>query len=212
ARLMGQNIQDINLITVHLGNGCSMAAIEKGTCVDTSMGMTPLAGVMMGTRTGDMDPAIQKYLMDNSDLTPESLDVLFNKESGLKGICGMNDMRDIHSAVKNGDERAKLALDMFTYQVKKYIGAYTAVLGNVNAIIFTAGIGENDAVVREKICSSLDGLGIVLDRDKNREVSGEPGSVHSRKSSVELWVVPTNEELQIATEVFNILSSQRPPL
>ncbi len=195
----------LNLITVHLGNGCSICAIENGRCVDTSMGMTPLAGVMMGTRTGDIDPAIQKYLTEYTNLNAQEIDNIFNKKSGLKGICGMNDMRDIHSAADSGDDRAQLALEMFTYQVKKYIGAYFAVLGSVDAIIFTAGIGENDKVVREMICSNLTAFGVELDPSNNGETSSEPRPIHSDKSAVEVWVIPTNEELQIAREVLNIM-------
>lgn len=205
AELMGKKRENLNLITVHLGNGCSICAVEKGKCVDTSMGMTPLAGVMMGTRTGDMDPAIQNYLLKNTDLTPEELDDTFNKKSGLKGICGMNDLRDIHDQIQKGDELAKLALEMFTYQVKKYVGAYAAVLGHVDGIIFTAGIGENDDIVREKVCSNLSGLGVELDAQSNAGRISEPKPVHSQNSLVELWVVPTNEELQIAREVVEVL-------
>lgn len=209
--------EGLNLITVHLGNGCSICAIENGRCVDTSMGMTPLAGVMMGTRTGDIDPAIQKYLIEYTHLDEKELDNIFNKKSGLKGICGMNDMRDIHAAADSGNERAKLALDMFVYQVKKYIGAYFAVLGHVDGIVFTAGIGENDKVIREMICSNLTGLGVELDPvknskplsefDGNSHLSGGARSIHSDNSAVDIWVVPTNEELQIAYEVVNVMSS-----
>ncbi|MBF0303968.1 MAG: acetate kinase, partial [Desulfamplus sp.] len=203
------NKEELNLITVHLGNGCSICAIENGRCVDTSMGMTPLSGVMMGTRTGDIDPAIQKYLTDYTHLNSQEIDNIFNKQSGLKGICGMNDMRDIHAAADSGNERAKLALEMFAYQVKKYIGAYFAVLGHVDGIVFTAGIGENDKAIREMICSNLIGLGIVLDLKKNSEILSEPKAraIHSDNSNVEIWVVPTNEELQIAREVVNVMCS-----
>ncbi|WP_139786607.1 acetate/propionate family kinase [Desulfamplus magnetovallimortis] len=201
--------RELNLITVHLGNGCSICAVKQGRCVDTSMGMTPLAGVMMGTRTGDMDPAIQRYLIENTNFTPEALDSIFNKESGLKGICGMNDMRDIHAAIGKGDKLAELALEMFTYQIKKYIGAYTAVLGSVDGIVFTAGIGENDAAARAKICSNLSGLGIEIDADKNKELSSEPRAIHSVNSKVDVWVIPTNEELQIAKEVLHVMESEQ---
>ncbi|MBF0378181.1 MAG: acetate kinase [Desulfamplus sp.] len=200
-----RKIDDLNLITVHLGNGCSICAIKKGRCVDTSMGMTPLAGVMMGTRTGDIDPAIQKYLIEYTGFNAQELDNIFNKKSGLKGICGLNDMRDIHAAIKSGDERAKLALEMFCYQIKKYIGAYFAVLGHVDAIVFTAGIGENDNITREMICSNLKSLGVILDHNLNELSISEPRAIHSKISNVEIWVVPTNEELQIAREVVNVL-------
>lgn len=206
ARLMEKIPDRINVITVHLGNGCSISAVEKGRCVDTSMGMTPLAGVMMGTRTGDMDPAIQRYLMKNTHMDVDELDRIFNKESGLKGICGKNDMRDIHQAVHIGDERARLALEMFTYQVKKYIGAYTAAMGRVDAVVFTAGIGENDDEVRRLILENMEGLGILPDMELNRGRISRPRAIHAPESRVAVWVIPTNEELQIAEEVVQTLS------
>lgn len=205
AECMGKKADEINVITVHLGNGCSIAAIAKGKCMDTSMGMTPLAGVMMGTRSGDIDPAIVTYLAANKGMSIEEIDTVLNKQSGLKGICGLNDMRDIHSAVDNGDEMAKLALDMFTYRVKKYIGAYTAVLGTIDAIVFTAGIGENDDIARAAICQDFSGLGIEMDFDKNAGRKGEPTAVHTDASKVQVWVIPTNEELQIAQEAVELL-------
>jgi len=206
---MDRPIKELNLITVHLGNGCSISAVEKGRCIDTSMGMTPLAGVMMGTRTGDIDPAIQRYVMENTGMTADEMDTVFNKKSGLKGICGMNDMRDIHAAGEKGDQRATLALDMFTYQVKKYIGAYTAALGQVDGIIFTAGIGENDDIVRAGVCANLSGLGMELDLEKNRGRISEPKALHTLESRVQIWVIPTNEELQIAQEVVDILQNRK---
>ena len=206
---MDRPIKELNLITVHLGNGCSISAVEKGRCIDTSMGMTPLAGVMMGTRTGDIDPAIQRYVMENTGMTADEMDTVFNKKSGLKGICGMNDMRDIHAAGEKGDPRATLALDMFTYQVKKYIGAYTAALGQVDGIIFTAGIGENDDIVRAGVCANLSGLGMELDLEKNRGRISEPKALHTLESRVQIWVIPTNEELQIAQEVVDILQNRK---
>ncbi len=206
AELMGKKVDEINVITVHLGNGCSMAAIEKGKCMDTSMGMTPLAGVMMGTRSGDIDPAIVSYIAESKNIGIDEMDNILNKQSGLKGICGLNDMRDIHSAVANGDEMAKLALDMFAYRVKKYIGSYTAVLGSIDAIVFTAGIGENDDVTRAAICQNFSGLGIEMDFDKNNGRKGEPTPVHTDASKVQVWVIPTNEELQIAQESMALLN------
>jgi len=206
---MDRPIDELNLITIHLGNGCSISAVEKGRCIDTSMGMTPLAGVMMGTRTGDIDPAIQRYVMENTGMMADEMDTVFNKKSGLKGICGMNDMRDIHAAREKGDQRAILALDMFTYQVKKYIGAYTAALGRVDGIIFTAGIGENDDIVRAGVCANLSGLGMELDLEKNRGRISEPKALHTLESCVQIWVIPTNEELQIAQEVVEIVQAQK---
>ncbi len=205
AELLGKKPEEINAITVHLGNGCSMAAVKNGKCIDTSMGMTPLAGVMMGTRTGDIDPAIISYLVENNNMTPQELDTVFNKKSGLMGICGMNDMRDIHAKAEEGDEMAKLAVDMFAYHVKKYIGAYTAVLGTIDIVAFTAGIGENDDIVRAAVCKDMSGLGINVDLKKNEGRFGEPQAIHTDDSPVQVWVIPTNEELQIAQDTVNVV-------
>ncbi|MDA3789124.1 MAG: acetate kinase [Desulfobacula sp.] len=205
AKLMGKDINKINLITLHLGNGCSICAIEKGKCKDTSMGMTPLAGIMMGTRTGDIDPAIIGYLMEQTGMSIQELDIVLNKKSGLKGICGLNDMRDIHEASAKGDIKATLAIDMFCFQVNNYIGAYTAVLGHVDALVFTAGMGENDHIIRAKSCENLSFSGIQIDPEKNRQKNPKPFYIHSRESRVQVWVVPTNEELQIAEDVLKLL-------
>jgi acetate kinase len=205
AELMERSPETINLITLHLGNGCSVSAIRGDRCVDTSMGMTPLAGIMMGTRTGDFDPAVLGYLMEQTGMDAARLDTVLNKASGLKGICGRNDLRDIHDLIARKDFRAALALDMFTYQIKKVIGAYTAVLGRVDSLVFTAGVGENDAVVREKALAGLDFLGVTIDPDKNRVRSKEARSLHQADSRVQVWVIPTNEELQIAIETIEIL-------
>jgi len=205
ARLMGKEPEELNLITLHLGNGCSISAIEKGVCKDTSMGMTPLAGVMMGTRCGDLDPAIFGYLMDNTGLSQKEMDDVLNKESGLKGICGYNDFRDIHDRSAKGDKKAALAVDMFSYQIKKYIGAYTAVLGRVDALVFTAGVGENDEIVRPKALEGMDFLGIELDMKKNNVRNPEPHTITTPNSRIPVWVVPTEEELQIAIETKEVL-------
>lgn len=202
---MGKSPDDLNLITIHLGNGCSMCAVKKGRCVDTSMGMTPLAGIMMGTRTGDIDPAIISYLLQHSDMDMEELDGVLNKESGLKGICGLNDMRDIHKAASENNRRARLAVDMFCYRIKKYIGAYAAALGRVDSIVFSGGVGENDEIVRAECLSDLLCFGIEIDHEKNMENISGPFAVHSKESRVQIWVVPTNEELQIAREVFQVI-------
>ena len=207
AALIGKKPEEVNVITVHLGNGCSMAAVKKGECVDTSMGMTPLAGVMMGTRSGDFDPAIIPYLVKHKGMNVDDIDDVLNKKSGLKGICGMNDMRDIHAKADQGDEMAKLAVDMFAYRVKKYIGAYTAVLGTVDIVAFTAGIGENDDIVRKEICEDMSGLGIVIDLDKNNGRFPSAKAIHKDGSKVQVWVIPTNEELQIAQDTVDTLKS-----
>ncbi len=203
--LMGKNPGDINLVTLHLGNGCSISAVKGGKCMDTSMGMTPLAGVMMGTRTGDLDPAIFGYLMDHTGMTQKQMDEVLNKKSGLKGICGQNDLRDIHAMARDGDRQATLAVDMFAYQIKKYIGSCAAVLGRVDGLVFTAGVGENDAVVREKVLGNMDFLGIRMDGEKNRIRSTKARAIHKDSSQVQVWVIPTNEELQIAVETRQVL-------
>lgn len=201
ANLLGKTLDTVNLITIHLGNGCSMCAVENGECKDTSMGMTPLAGIMMGTRTGDIDPAVPGFLLQHTDMGIKELESVLNTKSGLKGICGLNDLRDIHEARANQDERAVLALEMFCYQIKKYIGAFAAVLGSIDAIVFSGGVGENDSFVRDKACENLVNFGIEIDSAKNESTTIKPFSFHSKTSPVQAWVIPANEELQIAREV-----------
>ena len=209
ANLMEKKIEDINIITIHIGNGCSMAAIKNGKSIDTSMGMTPLAGLVMGTRCGDLDPAISDYIAQEKKISTEEVDMILNKQSGLKGICGMNDMRDIHKSAKNGDEKATLAVDMFTYSIKKYIGAYYAALGSVDAIVFTAGIGENDPIVRMGACSDLACMGIEIDLEKNGDCIGQAKIISKDESRVKIWVIPTNEELQIAHETVDVVNKRK---
>jgi acetate kinase len=207
ARLMGQELSATNLITIHLGNGCSMSAVEKGRSIDTSLGMTPLEGLVMGTRSGDVDPAVHSFLKRTAGMDLEQIDEMLNKDSGLKGICGLNDMRDIHRAAEQGDSRARLALEVQTYRNKKYIGAYMAVLGRVDALVFTAGIGENDPVVRQQSVAGLEHLGITIDQQRNQHRFSRPAPVHSADSRVQIWVVPTNEELAIARESIGLLGT-----
>lgn len=205
ARLLGKPLSQCNLITIHLGNGCSMTAVENGRSIDTTLGMTPLEGLVMGTRSGDLDPAIHAFLSRNNGMDIEDIDRMLNKESGLKGICGLNDMRDIHDAVAKGDERARLALDVQTYRNRKYIGAYMAVLGRVDALVFTAGIGENDAIVRAMSLEGLGVFGVKLDPEANNQRAKEPILVSTQTSRIKVWVIPTNEELAIARESVSIL-------
>lgn len=205
ARLLGKSLAECNLITVHLGNGCSMTAIENGRSVDTSLGMTPLEGLVMGTRSGDLDPAMHLFLKQNKGMDLEAIDAMLNKESGLKGLCGMNDMRDIHQAVAAGNPRAAMALDVQTYRNRKYIGAYMAVLGRVDAIVFTAGIGENDDIVRAESLKGMEVFGVRIDAGKNAQRSKEARRISTEDSSVQVFVIPTNEELAIAREVANVL-------
>jgi acetate kinase len=196
----------LNLITVHLGNGCSMTAVKNGKSVDTTLGFTPLEGLVMGTRSGDVDPAIHVFLARNCHMDIEAIDRLLNKDSGLKGLCGLNDMRDIHAAIAAGNERAKLALEVQTYRNKKYVGAYMAILGRVDAIVFTAGIGENDQVVRAKSLEGLEPFGIILDPQANSQRIKKPTLLSKPESRVQVWVIPTNEELAIAREANAVLA------
>ncbi len=206
AKVMGRELATFNVITIHLGNGCSMTAVQDGKSVDTSLGFTPLEGLVMGTRSGDVDPAIHAFLARNCGLDIEAIDRLLNKESGLKGLCGMNDMRDIHAAIAAGNERAKLALEVQTYRNRKYVGAFMAVLGRVDAIVFTAGIGENDEVVREKSLAGLEPFGIILDRKANSQRIKKPTLLSTPESRVQVWGIPTNEELAIARETKNVIA------
>jgi len=205
ARMLGKEPGQTNLITVHLGNGSSICAVREGKSVDTSLGMTPLAGVIMGTRSGDIDPAIIFYLAERKGYSFSQIDDILNKQSGLKGICGMNDMRDIHKAVAEGNVQAKLALEMFGYRNRKYIGSYMAVLGRVDAIVFTAGIGENDPVSRELSCRGLSALGVELDHERNLSPERGARDIGAELSQVRVLVIPTNEELEIARQTGEVL-------
>lgn len=199
AEVMGIPLDKFNAITCHLGNGSSISAVQGGKCVDTSMGMTPLAGLIMGTRCGDIDPAIYTFLSENKGWSAAQVDEIANKKSGFMGLCGMSDMRDIHEAAANGDEKAKLAVDMFVYSLVKYIGSYKTVVGDLNAIIFTAGIGENDDIVRKLVCNELNkSMGIVIDEEINAKRSGECRIITKPESKVQVFITPTNEELAIA--------------
>lgn len=203
AEMLGRHKYDINCITCHLGNGSSIAAVRNGRSVDTSMGLTPLEGVVMGTRTGDFDPAILFYLADKGYAVTD-LNTLCNKKSGVLGLSGSsNDMRTLTEKAGAGDERAQLALDVFAYRIKKYIGAYTAVLGTLDAVIFTGGIGENAAGIRAAICSDLGQIGVELDESRNKSAKGE-SQVSSDKSRVAVLVVPTNEEAAIAIDTYQM--------
>lgn len=205
AKFLGKAPEDLNLVICHLGNGCSMSAVKAGKCVDTTMGITPLEGLMMGTRCGDIDPALVPFIMDRKGLTGAEMDTLMNKESGLFGICGMSDMRDIHAAVDAGNEKAKTALDMFVYRIKKYVGSFIAALGNVDAIVFTAGIGENDDIVREMVCADMDLFGIKIDLEENATRRGTERSLNAG-GKTEVLIIPTNEELEIAQATVKVLA------
>ena len=192
--------ESLNLITLHLGNGASAAAIRAGQCVDTSMGFTPLEGLIMGTRSGDMDPAILFHIGKQTGADMAQLETALNKESGLKGICGVNDMREIQRRAGLGDPAAGLAMEMYCYRIRKYIGAYHAVLGHVDAVVFTAGIGENSPAVRQQACAGLESFGITIDDTKNRRRDTAAFEIQSDSASVKVLVVPTNEEIEIAQQ------------
>ena len=200
AAMLGKALEHCNLITLHLGNGASATAIRDGASIDTSMGMTPLEGLVMGTRCGDLDPAIHFYLCKNLGFDNETLDDLLNRQSGLQGLCGVNDMREVHRMEQQGDENAELAVGVTCHRLKKYIGAYYAELGRVDAIVFTGGIGENDAEIRSRTCAGLERLGIQIDRDVNALESTLERAISTPASEVKLLVIPTNEELEIAQQ------------
>jgi acetate kinase len=197
AEYLDRPLDSLNLITLHLGNGCSASAIQAGHCIDTSMGMTPLEGLMMGTRCGDIDPALHFYLLRESGMTAQQLERLLNRESGLKGVCGSSDMREVAGKAARGNTQAQLARAMFAYRVKKSIGSYYAALGRVDAILFTGGIGEHDSALRRQICGGLEGLGIQL-AEREPAGGGAIQPLHTEDSLVGVLVVPTNEELEIA--------------
>ncbi len=205
AEILGRPLTSLKLITCHLGNGCSITAVNQGKSVDTSMGLTPLEGLMMGTRSGDIDPAIIFHLMEEGQISADAINQMLNRESGLLGISGVaSDVRDLFRAVSEGNSQAELALQMFSYRVRQYIGKYAAVLGGLDALIFTAGIGENAPSIRATICENLGFLGIHLDAEKNQ--SGEmEKAIHRADAPVKLLVIPTNEELMIARDTLHLI-------
>ncbi len=209
AAMLGRKLQDVNLVTCHLGNGCSMAAVRGGRSVDTSMGLTPLEGLVMGTRSGDIDPAVAAYLERVQGLTLQQIDALLNKQSGLLGLSGLsNDMRALLAAEAQGNERAKLAIDVYCYRIRKYVGAYTAVLGEVQALVFTAGVGENSAPIRERVLTGLGPLGYRLDPERNRSAARRETDIATADSPSRILVVPTAEELVIARDTFQLALSR----
>jgi acetate kinase len=208
AQFMNKPLNEINIITIHLGNGASMAAVKNGECIDTSMGMTPLEGLIMGTRSGDMDPAIIFHIQEMTKKDSGDIQNDLNKKSGLKGICGENDMRQIIRKMEAGDEHAKLALTMYSYRIKKYIGAYYAALGKLDAVVFTAGIGENSPLVRELCIEGLEELGIILDKKINYDNKMGVNEISDNTGKVKILVVPTNEELEIALQTKELLDSK----
>ncbi|MDT0613738.1 acetate kinase [Streptomyces lancefieldiae] len=206
AKLLGKAPEDVNVIVLHLGNGASASAVRGGRCVDTSMGLTPLEGLVMGTRSGDMDPAVIFHLMRVGGMSADEIDTLLNKRSGLIGLCGDNDMREIRRRVDAGDERARLAFDIYIHRLKKYIGAYFAVLGRVDAVAFTAGVGENSASVREAAVAGLEGLGLAVDGELNAVRGDEARLISPADARVAVAVVPTDEEMEIATQTYALVN------
>lgn len=206
ADMLGKDLKDLNLITCHLGNGASICAIENGKSIDTSMGLTPLEGLVMGTRSGDIDPAIIPFLINKENMTSEDVSSMLNNKSGVLGISGLSsDFRDLEVAANEGNKRAELALSIFVNRVKKYIGAYMATMSHVDAIVFTAGIGENSGYLRGRVCDGLEGLGIKLDLEAN-DVRGVETKLNKEDSPISILLIPTNEELMIAKETLELVS------
>lgn len=205
AEYLGKDVSELNTIVLHLGNGASASAVRGGVCFDTSMGLTPLAGLVMGSRSGDIDPAVLFHLQRVAGMTTDELDVLLNRRSGMLGMCGMSDMRDVHDAVAAGDEATKVALQVYYHRIKGYVGNYYAQLGHVDAIAFTAGIGENDDIVRLNSLAGLEGLGITIDPERNAGRKKAITVISTDDSPVTVLVVPTNEELEIARQAVELL-------
>ncbi|AHV98038.1 acetate/propionate family kinase [Paenibacillus sabinae] len=209
AEYLGRPLEDLKIITCHIGNGASVTAVKGGVSVDTSMGMTPLEGLMMGTRSGDIDPAVVPYVMNKEELTPGEASSMLNKHSGLLAISGTSsDMRDIIDGYEKGEPNSTLAFEMYEYRLRKYIGSYAAAMDGVDVIVFTAGVGENASLLREKVLSNLTFLGIELDKEANKVRSGDPRRISASGSKVEVLVVPTNEELVIARDTLRIVQEQ----
>lgn len=196
------------IVSAHIGNGGSLAAVKNGESVDTSMGMTPVEGLLMGTRAGDVDAGVLSFIMEKENVGPQTMSTIVNKFSGLLGISGVSsDMREIREAVDGGNERAKLAYDMFTYRIKKYIGSYAAALGGVDVLVFTGGIGENSSITREDVCKDLEFMGVKLDLNKNNEIHGDEAIISTPDSKVKVVVIPTDEEFMIASDTMRIVSA-----
>ncbi len=210
ATYLHRPVESLNLISLHLGNGASVTAIEGGRSVDTSMGMSPLEGLIMGTRCGDIDPTIVFYLARKTGWSNDRIESLLNKESGLEGMCGSNDMREVERLAESGDAQARLAIDAYCYRIRKYIGMYTAVLGGVDALLFTAGIGENSFTIRAGCCQGLEPLGVTLDTGRNESPGTGVREIQSEESAVKVLVVPTNEELEIAEETLVCINAGTP--
>jgi acetate kinase len=210
--IVGRAREDLNLITCHLGNGCSMTAIEHGHSVDTTMGFTPVEGLVMGTRSGDLDPSVILYVMSKEEMAPHEAAALLNRQSGLLGISGeSNDMRELLASAAAGHRKAMLAIEIFCYRVRKYVGAYTAVLGEVDALVFTGGIGENSAHIRELCCERLEAVGFEIDPHLNAQAAGREMEISRPESRSRIWVIPTDEELLIARDTYRVVTGAPSP-
>lgn len=210
AEIAGKSIKKLKIVTCHLGNGASITAVKFGKSVDTSMGFTPLEGLIMGTRCGDVDPAMPLFVMEKEKMTPEQCDSLMNKESGLKGVTGISpDMRDLIQAYQKGNDRARLALEMYCYRIKKYVGMYAAAMNGVDIIVFTGGIGENATVIRSMCCKDLNKFGLKFDEKNNKKIKGKEGVISLPNSKVLVVCIPTNEELVIARDTAAIIQNPR---
>lgn len=204
--VLGVKPEDVRIITCHIGNGASVSAVKYGKCVDTSMGLTPLEGLMMGTRSGDVDPSAVLSIMKKEGLTPDQMSDLLNKQSGVKGISGVSsDIREVEAGIREGNERCQLAMDMYSYRIKKYVGAYAAVMGGVDIVVFTAGVGEHQWDVRQGAVEDLEFMGIQLDKEKNKKNFGEEEIISTPDSKVKVAVVPTDEELLIASDTLDLV-------
>jgi acetate kinase len=211
AAFLGRSLNELKMITCHIGNGASCAAIVNGKTFDTSMGLTPLEGLMMGTRSGDLDPAIVPYTMGKEDLTLNEVNSMLNKHSGLMAISGISsDMREVEQAMNEGDKNARLAFEMYEYRLRKYIGAYTAAMNGIDVLVFTAGVGENSVLLRQTVCKQLTFFGVNLDEERNQSISSVERRISTNASRVEVLVIPTNEELMIARETFRLINNEKP--
>ena len=209
AELLGKAPEDLKIITCHLGNGSSIAAVDGGKSVDTTMGLTPLDGVIMGTRCGSIDPSVATFIAEKEGMTLAELNNMMNKKSGVLGVSGVSsDNRDVSAAAEAGNERAQLALDIQVYEIKKYVGAFAAAMGGVDAVLFTGGIGENDKNVRLGVCSGMEYMGIKIDAELNDKFSGQEHEISTADSKVKVWIVPTNEELMIARDTLAIVAGK----
>lgn len=204
---MGKDIKDLRIITCHLGNGSSISAVDHGKCVDTTMGFTPLDGLLMGTRSGAVDPSAIIHVMKEENLSAEDMNNILNKKSGYLGVSGVtSDDRDLRKAAQEGNKRAQLASDMQRYQVKKYIGSFAAAMGGVDAVVFTGGIGEHSIELRSEVCANMEFLGIKIDETLNEKFNGEEKDISAEGAKVRTWIVPTNEELMIARDTVDLIT------